>query len=158
MLPWLPKNDLLQPSPVYSPLQHCITIWGLAADNALNPLEKLHIRIIRVCLFVCLNCLTLGDQQRAHFERSSVHYTSTSLPQFRSTQTKRYLSSLAVVTAVLFNPLSNHIFWHAFFPLQLFMRLCVIFSLCTSVNDVGAVDFEDWIVITHCPTMHGEDC
>ena len=33
---------------VYSHLQHCTTTWGLAANNALDPLEKLHERIIRV--------------------------------------------------------------------------------------------------------------
>ena len=32
---------------IYSHLQHCISSWGLAHANALNPLEKLHKRIIR---------------------------------------------------------------------------------------------------------------
>ena len=32
---------------IYSHLQNCISSWGLAHANALNPLEKLHKRIIR---------------------------------------------------------------------------------------------------------------
>lgn len=57
---------------VYSHLQYCITTWGLAAANALDPLEKLHKRIVRIItkspyqshttpLFYRLNLLKLND-------------------------------------------------------------------------------------------------
>ena len=57
---------------IYSHLQYCISAWGLAHANALNPLEKLHKRIIRnmtnspyrehtTPLFFKLNLLKIHD-------------------------------------------------------------------------------------------------
>ena len=57
---------------IYSHLQYCISSWGLAHANALNPLEKLHKRIIRnitsspylehtTPLFFKLNLLKIHD-------------------------------------------------------------------------------------------------
>ena len=57
---------------VYSHLQYCISTWGLASKTALDPLEKLHKRIIRNLskspylahtnpLFFKLNLLNIND-------------------------------------------------------------------------------------------------
>ena len=57
---------------IYSHLQYCISTWGLASKTALNPLEKLHKRIVRIMtnssylahtkpLFYKLNFLKIND-------------------------------------------------------------------------------------------------
>jgi len=57
---------------IYSHLQYCISTWGMASRNALNPLEKLQKQIVRIItthsytahtnpLFQKLNFLKLKD-------------------------------------------------------------------------------------------------
>ena len=80
---------------IYSHIQYCITTWGVASATALEPLEKMHKRVIRIItnspfqsrttpIFKEINLLKINDVFKLKMAEKMQKYKNN--PQLRSTQ------------------------------------------------------------------------
>ena len=100
-------------SVVYSHLNYCVSTWGMASHNALDPLIKLHKRIVRIItksppltptlpLFKKLNFLKIEEICKFEIAKKMYQYKTTGSPKIHLinalipvTQTHQHSTRLA---------------------------------------------------------------